>query len=245
MHLDSFCEICEADEVVLFERTTILVIANAARVKHPDIHRFEKISSIIKQFNPSGRYVPAQAVLMIACSWPIATTESRRISKAWKFEAERSARLLTFLQTTLMWWSLPLTHLSVSLYGLYVCIQKILNNSLVVESAVTLHNISVARKHFKLLEIDRAWKIPSFLSVQCNHSVVNYEILPNSVLLHNLISCFMSCFTMCELICKVTWMGGVCVRIKGNKVMCFHLTAPPLPQASQLLHNLPFLQAVS
>lgn len=33
---------------------------------------------------------------------------------------------------------------------------KILNNSLVVESAVTLHNISVARKHFKLLEIDRA-----------------------------------------------------------------------------------------
>jgi len=57
MHLDKFCEICEADEVVLFERTTILVIANAARVQHPDIHRFEKISSIIKQFNPSGRYV--------------------------------------------------------------------------------------------------------------------------------------------------------------------------------------------
>jgi Ras-related GTP-binding protein A/B len=55
MHLDKFCEICEADEVVLFERTTILVIANAARVQHPDIHRFEKISSIIKQFNPSGR----------------------------------------------------------------------------------------------------------------------------------------------------------------------------------------------
>jgi len=49
-HLDRFCEINEADEVVLFEQTTFLVIAKCSRKKHNDHHRFEKISNIIKQF---------------------------------------------------------------------------------------------------------------------------------------------------------------------------------------------------
>ncbi|KAG2199702.1 hypothetical protein INT47_012838 [Mucor saturninus] len=49
--LDTFCKICGADEIVLFEKTTFLVIANSATIHHPDVHRFEKISSIIKQFN--------------------------------------------------------------------------------------------------------------------------------------------------------------------------------------------------
>jgi hypothetical protein len=98
MNLDSFCEICDADEVVLFERTTILVIANAARVKHPDIHRFEKISSIIKQFNPSGRYVSTLSTVKMLCYYKWAylclmKPESHRISKAWKFEAAPLAPL--------------------------------------------------------------------------------------------------------------------------------------------------------
>lgn len=52
-HLRKFCEICEADEVVLFERATFLVIAHAMRKDHRDDHRFEKISNIIKQFKLS------------------------------------------------------------------------------------------------------------------------------------------------------------------------------------------------
>ncbi|KAL1928643.1 hypothetical protein VTP01DRAFT_2429 [Rhizomucor pusillus] len=54
-NLNRFCKVCGADEVVLFEKTTFLVIANAATIHHPDPHRFEKISNIIKQFNLSGR----------------------------------------------------------------------------------------------------------------------------------------------------------------------------------------------
>ena len=50
-HLSTFCRICDADEVVLFERTTFLVIATAATIPYQDHHRFEKISNIIKQFN--------------------------------------------------------------------------------------------------------------------------------------------------------------------------------------------------
>ncbi|EGG16103.1 Ras-related GTP-binding protein [Cavenderia fasciculata] len=49
-HLDKFCRICEADEVVLFEKATFLVISHSARKQHKDVHRFEKISTIIKQF---------------------------------------------------------------------------------------------------------------------------------------------------------------------------------------------------
>ncbi len=52
-NLQSFCEIAGADEVVLFERATFLVISYASRLTHSDPHRFEKISNIIKQFKLS------------------------------------------------------------------------------------------------------------------------------------------------------------------------------------------------
>ncbi|KAJ9452531.1 Ras-related GTP-binding protein A [Diplonema papillatum] len=50
---DTFCSLCQADEVVLFERQTFLTILNSRRPSipaHPDDHRHEKISNIIKQF---------------------------------------------------------------------------------------------------------------------------------------------------------------------------------------------------
>ena len=52
-HLQNFCKICDADEVVLFERATFLVISHATHRAHRDVHRFEKISNIIKQFKLS------------------------------------------------------------------------------------------------------------------------------------------------------------------------------------------------
>ncbi|KAI9020486.1 ras-related GTP-binding protein A-like protein [Hyaloraphidium curvatum] len=52
-NLNNFGAICEADEVVLFERATFLVIAHSTRKQFQDIHRFEKISNIIKQFKLS------------------------------------------------------------------------------------------------------------------------------------------------------------------------------------------------
>jgi len=59
-HLDKFCQICEADEVVLFERATFLVISHATNNTHKDVHRFEKISNIIKQFKLSCSKSQAQ-----------------------------------------------------------------------------------------------------------------------------------------------------------------------------------------
>lgn len=62
-HLLQFCRVCGADEIVLFESTTFLVIAhceetNGSRIQ--DVHRFEKISNIIKQFKLSCRKAQAQ-----------------------------------------------------------------------------------------------------------------------------------------------------------------------------------------
>lgn len=59
-HLSQFCDICEADEVVLFERATFLVISHSTREQQRDNHRFEKISNIIKQFKLSCGKVAAQ-----------------------------------------------------------------------------------------------------------------------------------------------------------------------------------------
>lgn len=52
-NLTNFANIIEADEVLLFERATFLVISHCERKHHPDLHRFEKISNIIKQFKLS------------------------------------------------------------------------------------------------------------------------------------------------------------------------------------------------
>jgi Ras-related GTP-binding protein A/B len=61
-HLQSFREICQATEVVLFERATFLVISQATTMEtggssgnshYVDAHRFEKISNIVKQFKLS------------------------------------------------------------------------------------------------------------------------------------------------------------------------------------------------
>mmetsp|Transcript_42686 Transcript_42686/g.96148 ORF Transcript_42686/g.96148 Transcript_42686/m.96148 type:complete len:328 (-) Transcript_42686:63-1046(-) len=51
--LRHFCQVCEADEVVLFEKATFLVIASSTRKDMRDVHRFEKVSNIVKQFKLS------------------------------------------------------------------------------------------------------------------------------------------------------------------------------------------------
>ena len=62
--MQNFAAICEADEVVLFERATFLVIASSTRVKQMDSHRFEKVSNIIKQFKLSCSRMRAQFLSM-------------------------------------------------------------------------------------------------------------------------------------------------------------------------------------
>lgn len=52
-NLSSFASVLDADEVLLFERATFLVIAHSVRREHSDVHRFEKISNIVKQFKLS------------------------------------------------------------------------------------------------------------------------------------------------------------------------------------------------
>lgn len=52
-HLQELASICDAAEAVLFERATFLVIAKVERERHEDLHRFEKVSNIIKQFKLS------------------------------------------------------------------------------------------------------------------------------------------------------------------------------------------------
>ncbi|KAI9225349.1 MAG: ras-related GTP-binding protein A-like protein [Piptocephalis tieghemiana] len=60
LHLAHFCKACEADEVVLFERATFLVIASAQRKEHPDPKRYEKISTYVKQFKHSCTLLQTQ-----------------------------------------------------------------------------------------------------------------------------------------------------------------------------------------
>lgn len=52
-NLARFTNIIDANEVLLFEKATFLVISHCERKPHRDVHRFEKISNIIKQFKLS------------------------------------------------------------------------------------------------------------------------------------------------------------------------------------------------
>ena len=60
--LNEFATMCGADEVVLFERATFLVISDVSRLKpeNYDSHRFERISNIIKQFKLSCGKIQSQ-----------------------------------------------------------------------------------------------------------------------------------------------------------------------------------------
>lgn len=58
--LQKFAKISLADEVVLFEKATFLVISHATQKELTDVHRFEKISNIIKQFKLSCNKTQAQ-----------------------------------------------------------------------------------------------------------------------------------------------------------------------------------------
>lgn len=61
-HLATFMNLIDGDEIVLFERTTFLVIAHVNRDGYDpaDTHRFEKISNIVKQFKLSCSKASAQ-----------------------------------------------------------------------------------------------------------------------------------------------------------------------------------------
>jgi len=59
-NLQSFATIIDADEVLLFERATFLVISYCEQRTHRDVHRFEKVSNIIKQFKLSCSRLAAQ-----------------------------------------------------------------------------------------------------------------------------------------------------------------------------------------
>jgi Ras-related GTP-binding protein A/B len=63
-HLEHFANVTEADEVVLFERATFLVIASSTLKPQQDVHRFEKISNIVKQFKLSSSKSQAQFTAM-------------------------------------------------------------------------------------------------------------------------------------------------------------------------------------
>jgi Ras-related GTP-binding protein A/B len=60
----NLCKMCDADEIVLFEKATFLVISHAQVHEHGDVHRFEKISNIVKQFKLSCGNAHSQFVSM-------------------------------------------------------------------------------------------------------------------------------------------------------------------------------------
>jgi len=62
--LKEFCVVSGADEVVLFERETFLFICHTSLKQYRDLHRFENVSNIIKNFKLSCRKTAAHFVNM-------------------------------------------------------------------------------------------------------------------------------------------------------------------------------------
>lgn len=62
--LKEFGNAVDADEVMLFERASFLVISYWKKNSHNNVHRFEKVSNIIKQFKLSCSKVAAQFTTM-------------------------------------------------------------------------------------------------------------------------------------------------------------------------------------
>jgi hypothetical protein len=162
-HLRNFCDICEADEVVLFERATFLVIAEATLRKHADPHRHEKISNIIKQFKLSCRYSrPAGFSLSLSLCVSVGSQSSspagrRRSSRVWRCAAGRLPPSSTCSPPVPTSWSSCPTRPSVrvpSSSAWPTLHMRHLRAALPshTASAATLININAARQHFEKLE---------------------------------------------------------------------------------------------
>jgi len=116
-HLNRFADLAEAEEVILFERTTFLVISHVTRATEPNPYpdRFEKISNIVKQFKQS-------------------CTKMASNFTAFELRAHTFSAFIDVLT--------PNT---------YILVVMPANAA---ESATTLGNIAVARRHFEKLEKD-------------------------------------------------------------------------------------------
>ncbi|KAI5857513.1 Gtr1/RagA G protein conserved region-domain-containing protein [Tricharina praecox] len=114
-HLTRFAELAEAEEVILFERTTFLVISHVTRAQEPNPYpdRFEKISNIVKQFKQSCTKMASNFI-------------------AFELRAHTFSAFIDVLT--------PNT---------YILVVMPANAA---ESATTLGNIAVARRHFEKLE---------------------------------------------------------------------------------------------
>jgi len=116
-HLSRFATLAEAEEVILFERTTFLVISHVTRAQEPNPYpdRFEKISNIVKQFKQSCTKMASNFI-------------------AFELRAHTFSAFIDVLT--------PNT---------YILVVMPANAA---ESATTLGNIAVARRHFEKLEKD-------------------------------------------------------------------------------------------
>jgi len=115
-HLKSFAELVSAEEVVLFERTTFLVVSHISRPSHGEIldpQRFEKVSSIVKSFK-------------LSCG--------KLNSEFLSFEL-RTGAFSAFIDRLT-----PTTQIMIVIADP------------TIESAATMMNLAVARKHFEKLE---------------------------------------------------------------------------------------------
>ncbi len=112
-HLNTFCDVCDAEEVILFERTTFLVISHSTRKENRDANRFEKISNIIKHFK-------------LSCGKTMAQFSSMEV---------RNSEFSAYIDVLT-----PNTYIMVVLTDTRL------------QSASTVMNIEMARKHFEQIE---------------------------------------------------------------------------------------------
>ncbi|KAL8612340.1 hypothetical protein ACOMHN_020159 [Nucella lapillus] len=139
-NLSHFGEIIDADEVLLFERATFLVISSSVRKPHRDDHRFEKISNIIKQFK-------------LSCSKMAASFQSMEVSNSSFAAFIDIFTTNTYIMVILSDPTIPEFSFAafIDIFTTNTYIMVILSDP-TIPSAATLINIKNARKYFERLE---------------------------------------------------------------------------------------------
>lgn len=139
--LSEFRRILDADEVVLFERASFLVVSQATHTEHRDVHRFEKISNIIKQFKLSCSKTQAQLHSMkVANSTFTAFIE--------EFTSNTFAMVITSDRTVRKSSGCP-PLLCCTVLFVFVAAHVTIHSPPLSAEAATLLNIRVGRKYFE------------------------------------------------------------------------------------------------
>jgi Ras-related GTP-binding protein A/B len=143
--LEKFCRICEADEVVLFEKATFLVISHATRGASSSSSSSDKSQQIASKEAPSSAVATPDTSALAPASAELDPHRFEKISniiKQFKLSCSKSQAQFSSMEVRNSKFSAFIAEFTTNTYVM------VITSDASIQSTATLVNIKIAKRHF-------------------------------------------------------------------------------------------------